>query len=90
MAVSQYSGRPQPNLAQALADQVAGYMIKGFEIDAADGGGYYRQDPNPNPIFLPKNWRVAAVDPPQGVGQQKEQANAVAPSTSTQNPQVVP
>lgn len=89
MAVSQYSGRPQPELAQALADQVAGNMIKGFEIDSDDGSGYFRQEPNPNPIFYPKNWKVAAVDPPPGVAGQKEQANAVPPSTS-ENPQAAP
>lgn len=76
MAVSQYSGRPQPILAAALADQVAGNMMKGFEIDSEDGSGYYVQDPNPNPIFLPKNWKLAAVDPPAGTAEDKVNAGA--------------
>jgi hypothetical protein len=69
MAVSQYSGRPQPDLAAALADQVGGNLIKGFEIDSDDGSGYYQQNGTQTPIFLPKNWKLAAVDPPAGVAQ---------------------
>jgi hypothetical protein len=75
MAISQYSGRPQPELAAALADQVAGNLMKGFEIDSDDGSGYFKQEPNSNPIFLPKNWKLAAVDPPSGATNQTQQAN---------------
>jgi hypothetical protein len=64
MAVSQYSGRPNPELAAALADETAGTIIKGFEIDLKDGGGYLKIPPNPNPPFLPKNWKLVALDPP--------------------------
>ena len=85
MAIAQYSGRPQPDLAAALADQVAGNMIKGFEIDSEDGSGYYQQDANQNPIFLPRNWRLAGVDPPSGTASESsEQANA-APESDTGN-----
>ena len=55
MAVAAYSGRPQPELAQALADGVADYMRRGFEIDSDDGSGYYKQDPMTNPIFESKS-----------------------------------
>lgn len=81
MAISQYSGRPQPELAAALADQVAGNMMKGFEIDSDDGSGYYKQEPNTNPIFLPKNWKLAAVDPPAGATNQTQQANGAGETT---------
>ena len=90
MTVAQYSGRPQPVLAAALADQVAGNMIKGFEIDSEDGSGYYLQDPMPNPIFLPKNWRLAGVDPPAGVAQDKVDAGAVPAGDSAPTPEAAP
>src|SRR5690606_9455640 len=32
MAVSQYSGRTDPELAAALADETAGWLMKGFEL----------------------------------------------------------
>lgn len=54
MAVAQYSGRPQPELARALADGVADIMSHGFESDSDDGSGYYKQDPMTDPIFQSK------------------------------------
>ncbi len=64
MAVSQYSGRPNPELAAALADEVAGMMMRGMETELHDGGGTVRLPANPEPVFYPKNWRLAGVTPP--------------------------
>ncbi len=64
IAVSQYSGRPNPELAAALADEVAGMMMRGMETELHDGGGTVRLPPNPQPVFYPKNWRLAGVTPP--------------------------
>ncbi len=89
MAIAQYSGRPQPDLAAALADQVSGNLIRGFEIDSEDGSGYYHQEANPTPIFQPQNWGVAGVDPPAAGGAtepDQDQANAVTPVTEAAPP----
>lgn len=67
MALSQYSGRPNPELAAALADEVAGMMMRGFETELNDGGGKVVLPPDPNPPFYPKNWKLAGVTPPPGL-----------------------
>lgn len=82
MAVSTYSGRPNPELAAAEADEVAGMLIKGFEANLTDGGGSFSVPANPNPLFLPKNWKLAGVPQPTlaGGGTPPSQPN----STSSQ------
>lgn len=79
MAVSMYSGRPNPELAAALADEVAGWLIKGFTINVPDGGGVVSVPPDPDPPFLPKNWKLVGLQPPgtnPAVAPASEQANA--------------
>jgi len=63
-AVSQMSGRSDPELASALADQTAAMMMKGFELHLSDGGGDVIVPPNPNPPFLPKNYELVGMQPP--------------------------
>jgi hypothetical protein len=70
MAVSQYSGRPNPELAAAEADEVAGFLIKGFEANLTDGGGTFSVPANNNPLFLPKNWKLVGLQPPSTPGGQ--------------------
>ncbi len=71
MAISQYSGRPDPQLAGNLADETAGWMLKGFELHLSDGGGDVIVPPNPNPLFLPKDWELVGMTPPtEGSGPQ--------------------
>lgn len=82
MAVSQYSGRPNPELAAALADETAGFLIKGFTANLTDGGGSFSVPPNPSPLFLPKNWKLVGLEPPGGAQQNSQQANA--PTNSQQ------
>lgn len=98
MAVSQYSGRPNPDLASALADETAAWMIRGVDGDLDDGGGHTELAPNPNPIFLPKNWARVGLTPPKAkddAGKDKAQADAapagpaaprVSPAPGTQAP----
>jgi hypothetical protein len=64
MAVSQYSGRSDPDLAAALADETAGWMLRGFEIHLSDGGGDLIVPPSTDPVFLPKNWELVGMNPP--------------------------
>jgi hypothetical protein len=68
MAVSQYSGRPNPELAAAEADEVAGFLIKGFQANLTDGGGSFSVPPTNNPLFLPKNWKLVGLQPPTTPG----------------------
>jgi soluble lytic murein transglycosylase-like protein len=75
MAVSTYSGRPNPELAAAEADEVAGFLIKGFEASLTDGGGTFSVSPNPNPLFMPKNWKLVGMEPPAAPGQMPKQIN---------------
>lgn len=63
-AVAQYSGRPDPDLAAALADETAGMLMKGFELHLSDGGGDLVVPPTANPPFLPKNWALTGLTPP--------------------------
>ena len=76
MAVSTYSGRPNPELAAAEADEVAGFMIKGFEANLTDGGGTFGLPPNSNPIFLPKNWKLVGLMPPATPGAMPQPINS--------------
>jgi len=71
MAVSQYSGRSDPELAAALADETAGWMMKGFEVHQSDGGGDLVVPPNSNPPFHPKNWELVGMSPPGTAGGQQ-------------------
>lgn len=63
-AVSQYSGRPDPELAANLADEAAGWMLRGFELHLNDGGGDVVVPPSSSPPFLPKNWELVGMTPP--------------------------
>lgn len=63
-AVSQYSGRTNPELASHLADETAGWMMRGFELHLSDGGGDVVVPGTANPPFLPKNWEVVGMEPP--------------------------
>lgn len=65
-AVAQYSGRSDPDLAAALADETAGWLMKGFDTDPGDGGGHIAVPPSSNPVFLPKNWKLVGMTPPGG------------------------
>jgi len=86
MAVSMYSGRPNPELAAALADEVAGWMLKGFQADLNDGGGSFNVPANPNPPFLPKNWKLVGLDPPAGITNSNPQAVGTPSSSRPQIP----
>ncbi|MGI8907589.1 MAG: transglycosylase SLT domain-containing protein [Candidatus Sumerlaeaceae bacterium] len=68
MAIAAYSGFPNPELAAAHADEVGGWLIKGFEANVTDGGGSFTVSPNPNPLFLPKNWKLVGLYPPPAPG----------------------
>lgn len=81
-AVSQYSGRQNPELAAHLADETAGWMMRGFELHLSDGGGDVVVPGTPNPPFLPKNWEVVGMTPPS------ETAGAqILPGTTPPNAQ---
>lgn len=60
MAISQYSGRQDPELAGELADQVSAAMQRGFKFDWGDGGGAFTQPPT-TPPFQPKDPSRVAV-----------------------------
>lgn len=86
MAISQYSGRPDPELASELADQVAAAMMRGFEVDGEDGGGKYTLPANPNPIFTPKDYKRVGMDSPSGqpvTPTEGQQPGAGAPAQPT-------
>ena len=63
MAICQYSGRQDPELASELADQVAAALMRGFKFDWGDGGGPYELPPNPNPVFAPKDPARVGLNP---------------------------
>ena len=63
-AVSTMSGRPDPELAGALADATAAVLMKGMELHLSDGGGDVVLQPDPNPPFFPKNWDLVGMNPP--------------------------
>ncbi len=80
MALSQYSGRPNPELAAALADEVGGMMMRGFETELNDGGGRVTLPANPNPPFYPKNWKLAGVTPPPTMNSNQSGGGTPPPS----------
>lgn len=65
-AVSQMSGIPDPELASNIADETAGWIMKGISIHTNDGGGDMEIPGTANPPFLPKNWDLVGMDPPSG------------------------
>lgn len=71
-ALSRYSGRPNPELAAALADEVAGMIMRGFETELSDGGGKVLLLPDPTPPFYPRNWKLAGVTPPPDLAAREE------------------
>jgi hypothetical protein len=67
-AVATYSGRSDPSLAAALADETAGFLMKGFETHLSDGGGDVVIPPTADPPFLPKDYAVAGISEPGSSG----------------------
>lgn len=65
-AVSQYSGIPDPELASNIADETAGWLMKGISIHTNDGGGDLEIPGTATPPFTPKNWELVGMDPPSG------------------------